>query len=233
MGTEDQTITRAIIFRTSFTLRAVHLLVGGLLIVPAFVFDQSLIARWLQTLLFMGLAALTGRRVLILPNLIMLTGIVVANLLSPLGRVLFKAGPLPITLGALEDGLGKAALLIGLIYLSRLMVRDDLVLPGRFGALIAKVFRYFGLITERRGALGFRRDAEQAAASPSSFRERFTVAGERLIDRLDTLLLEVQFGGRADQEAVERVETTPGGIVLLGVIVAANWSMMLFLRFLP
>jgi hypothetical protein len=112
------------------------------------------------------------------------------------------------------------------------MVRDDLVLPGRFGALIAKVFRYFGLITERRGALGFRSDAEQAATSPSSFGERFTVAGERLIDRLDTLLLEVQFGGRADQEDVERVETTPGGIVLLGVIVAANWSMMLFLRFL-
>ncbi|HUX20353.1 MAG TPA: hypothetical protein VMW69_03875, partial [Spirochaetia bacterium] len=108
MGTEDQTIERAIVFRTSFSLRAGHLLVGGLLIVPAFVFDQSLVVRWLQTLLFMGLALLTGKRVLVMPNLIMLLGIVAANLLSPLGRVLFKAGPLPITLGALEDGLGKA-----------------------------------------------------------------------------------------------------------------------------
>lgn len=226
MDRESQTFARKMIFRTRFRLSATHLLIGGLLIVPSFLFDPSLILRYAQTLLFIALAAVVGRRILVWPNVVMILGIVAANLVSPLGRVLVRIGPVPITFGALKDGLMKASLLIGLIYLSRFSVRDDLVLPGRFGSLVAKVFRYFGLITERRGALS-RHDSE-ATAVPERGRRRFERAADRLVERLDTMLLSLQFDESARVPA-EPVATELSGLGLLSFVVIMNWVLVIVL----
>ncbi len=225
MDRESQTFAQKMMFRTRFRLSATHLLVGGLLIVPSFLFDPSLILRYGQTLLFIALAALVGRRILVWPNVIMILGIVAANLVSPLGRVLVRIGPLPITLGALKDGLMKASLLIGLIYLSRFSVRDDLVLPGRFGSLVAKVFRYFGLITERRGALS--RPDEDAAPRRDTGRGRFERGADRLVERLDTMLLSLQFD-RSAQAPAEPVVSELSGLLLLSLVVITNWVLVVF-----
>ena len=226
MDRESQALSQTMMFRTRFRLSATHLLVGGLLMVPSFLFDQSLILRYAQTLLFIALAALVGRRILVWPNVVMILGIVAANLVSPLGRVLVRIGPVPITLGALKDGLMKASLLIGLIYLSRFSVRDDLVLPGRFGSLIAKVFRYFGLITDRRGALT-RRDSD-ASPGPDDGRGRFERAADRLVERLDTMLLTLQFD-ESVRAHHDPVASELSGIGLLSLVVIMNWVLVVFL----
>jgi lipopolysaccharide transport system ATP-binding protein len=63
--------------------------------------------------------------------------VVAANLLVPVGKVLAVLGPLKVTQTALVDGIMKALVLEGLIFLSKATILPGLKLPGRFGAIVA------------------------------------------------------------------------------------------------
>lgn len=128
---------------------------AGLLIMPAFLLQDNTFIRTGMVLLFIILSCLAGKRFRLLPNLLISAGIIFINLLTPLGRVIYKIGGFYITEGALRAGVMKALLLIGLIYLSRFSVSKGLKLPGKIGGLIGRVFYYFEEITARRG--GFNR----------------------------------------------------------------------------
>ncbi len=119
------------------------LLVCGLISMIGMIVQTSAPIRFGQMIFVMVVAAASGKRVKLLPPFFMLTGVVAANLLVPNGRVLLSAGRFDITLGALENGLLKGALLVGMIYLSRLSVRPGLRLPGTFGSLLLRAFAYF------------------------------------------------------------------------------------------
>jgi hypothetical protein len=185
-----------------------HLFLVGLLVLPAFLFQSSLPLKWVQILLFMGLSAAAGKRVRLLPNLIMITGIVAANLLTPVGRVLWSAAGIRITLGALENGLDRAALLIGMIYISRFSIRKGFCLPGRFGELLSLVFFYLERILE----------------------------GERLsrgnlIEKIDQRIISVH---ESASEYIHRRETqgapatSPTGILYLASVLAIQWGLFAY-----
>ena len=190
----------------------VHGFLAGALLIPAFLFQTFLPVRLLQVLLFIALALLSGRRLRPATLLGLSAGIVLMNLLVPFGRVLFNAGPLPVTSGALHSGLLKATTVAGLLYLSLFSIRSDLPLPGLLGGLLGRVIWYFERILETPKRLD-RRD---------------------LIGSLDRLLGEISrddppgpgpAGYPADGGGPAR--TGPAGWLLLLVLVGLNWGALL------
>ncbi len=127
-------------------------------------------------------------------------------------------GGFAVTVGALELGMTKAFLIIGMVYLSRCTVGRHVPIPGKTGVFVSAVFAYFEAITERRHRIlgredddGMRGDNEQCGEMrDSEGREsnesggdalrarqgdgakkvrRFSFSG--LVERLDEVLLEV------------------------------------------
>lgn len=114
---------------------------------PAFVFQPSAILVLGEAVAFCVIAKRVRGRLRILPAVAMVAGIALFNLLAPVGRVFARIGEVPLTIGALELGLRKGAILAGMVQLSRIAVSRDLRLPGKTGSFLAKVFHYFDLIT--------------------------------------------------------------------------------------
>lgn len=131
-------------------------LILGLFFIPAYLLQESIYIRTIQFFLLIFVFILSGRKFRIIPNLILLTGIVTAYLLNPVGKVIFMAGNFPVTQGALVSGLVRALMLIGLIYISRLSISSKLNFNGKTGNLIGRVFYYFEAITEGQGNFSFR-----------------------------------------------------------------------------
>ena len=134
-----------------------HLALCGVLVLPAFLLGGSLAAKTALTALYIVLFLLSGRRIRVLPNVFIGAGIVLANLITPFGKVLFRVGNFPVTGGALRLGALKAVTIIGLIYLSRLTIRAAVRFPGRLGEILSLTLFYFERITERKTRLD-RRD---------------------------------------------------------------------------
>jgi hypothetical protein len=126
---------------------------GGAAISAAFLFQRSVPLRATMFAFFMAIAWISGKKVSPLPTLLVSLGIVAANLLVPVGRVIAQLGPFKITETALIDGIGKALLFEGLIYLSKASILPSLRLPGRFGALVAASFVYYDRIVEYKGSV--------------------------------------------------------------------------------
>ncbi len=88
-----------------------------------------------------------GKKVKLLPNIMVCFTVVFISLLSPYGQILFNLGPLPLTKGAIISGIDKASLLIGLIYLSKNILNIQVKFPGYFGSLLRDTFHYFNQLT--------------------------------------------------------------------------------------
>ena len=162
------------------------LLFCGLAAMIAVSLENVMPVRCGQMVFFMILAGLMGRRVRLVPPAVMLLSVVIANLFSPNGRVLFSVWRFDVTYGALRLGLLKGSLLVGLIYVSRVSVGPGLKVPGYFGALLLKAFAYFEVLTEKwpgtRGGLLKRIDilleeASGVAAGPAGGEVEGTAPG--------------------------------------------------------
>ncbi|MDR3138814.1 MAG: Gx transporter family protein [Treponema sp.] len=136
-------------FRELFSSR--DLCITGLFMTTAFLCNPSTPLRCLQFLFFWFLAFLGGKKNNTPMTLAVILGIVFFNLLIPYGKVLAEAGPFRLTQGSLLSGIRKAVTLEGLIMLSRVSIRPDLRLPGRFGALLGESFRILEEILRRKG----------------------------------------------------------------------------------
>jgi hypothetical protein len=196
----------------------------GLFCIPAFVLQQNLAVRLGQVAVFLVISAGMGKRVRLLPNLIIIIGIVTAQILFPFGHVLFFIGRFPVTLGAIRSGILKSTLLIGMIYLSRLAVRADLRLPGRFGKYISRVFFYFEKLTGLKQRTEFKRLAGPDKKLKGS-----------LVRRLDAILFELQnippvelSSGQARQRRLNMA-----GVVLIAALILTTWGVVLFARAVP
>jgi len=119
----------------------------------AYLLQPSLLLRAAMFLLFMAAANASGKRISISATLIVSAGIVAANLLAPVGKVLWKLGPLAITQNALRGGLEKALTFEGLVYISKATILPSLRIPGRFGSIVASAFVYYDRIVEYKGKL--------------------------------------------------------------------------------
>lgn len=93
---------------------------------------------------------LKGSRVNVLRSLILLLILVVISLLTPQGLVLFKVGSIEVTYIALTKGIYKGSLLIGSLYLSKLITSGTVKLPGSLGVFIGEIFFYFSQFSTKR-----------------------------------------------------------------------------------
>lgn len=133
------------------------LFLTGIVVIVCFLFQQNLIVRIGQVLVFAALVVLAGKRIRIGYFLIMVTSITVFNLLTPVGEVLLRLGPIVVTRGALRQGLMKGFAIPGLVFISLFAVRSDLRLPGRLGGLVARLFFYFEHLLEGRKRIRLKR----------------------------------------------------------------------------
>jgi heptaprenyl diphosphate synthase len=120
----------------------------GLLAVCPFLFIESLRIKLVLCALFVFLTLLSGRKIRILPNIVLAFSVIFCHLLTPSGKIYFSLGNFPVTEDALLRGIGKTVTVIGLVYLSRLAIRPSLRLWGRPGRIFTAMIRYFELITE-------------------------------------------------------------------------------------
>ncbi len=119
----------------------------------AFLLPVPLAVRAALFALFAAAAWLAGKRVSWIAALLTSAGIVAANLLVPVGKVVASLGPLKVTEAALQDGIDKALVFEGLIFASKAFIRPGLRLRGRLGSTLASAFETFDLIVEHRGRL--------------------------------------------------------------------------------
>lgn len=186
---------------------AAHLFLTGGVIIPAFLFQDNLVVRVAQVLLFAWLASFAGKRIKWNYFLVMVGSITVFNLLQPLGEIILQLGPFIITRGALNQGLEKGFTIVGLVFISLFSIRPDLRLPGRVGGLVARVFFYFERIIEGKKHLERR----------------------RLIESIDTILLSIYTPGqtepaRGEASFTEAGKTTWLGGVCMAALILLNWS---------
>lgn len=186
------------------------LFVCGLLTMPAFLFQQHLVVKIGQALLFAGLASLAGKKIKWLYFVIMVGSITAFHILTPLGRVLLELGPIRVTQGALRLGLLKGFTIVGLVFLSLGTISRDLSLPGSLGGLIGRLFYYFERVLDTKSR----------------------IEAKDLIPSLDRILDDLYVPGRVDVGAAagadtRKRKTTPAGIVAVSGLVVVNWALLL------
>lgn len=198
-------------FREEVSAKA--LFIAGLVLFPAFLFQPFLSIRCVLALLFLALNAATGKRINPVLTSVMTLSIVAFNLVVPFGRVLATLGGFKITKGALLGGIEKAVTVEGLIWLSQLVVRPDIRIPGVAGKLLAGSFGYFARITEEKKSI-----------------ERQDIFGS-----LDRMLNRLWEAGPSPQQDTPRSRASMRGVialVFLGIICVAPFALR-FMHALP
>ena len=181
---------------------------AGAAISAAYLFQRSLTVRAAMFLCFLAAAWLSGKKVSPLATVLVSAGIVAANLLVPVGRVLAQLGPLKVTESALLDGIGKALVFEGLVYISKATILPGLRLPGRFGSIVASAFVYYDRIIEYKGSI-----------RPAS-----------LIEDADALMLRVWDEPLAEARPATGGSARPAAHFLLAAIALAAYVPLLFFR---
>jgi heptaprenyl diphosphate synthase len=187
------------------------LFAAGALLLPAFLFQQDPGVRALQVLLFLGLNALSGRRVRIVQILVVTVGVVAFNLLIPTGRVLLTVLGLPVTETALRSGVLKATAVVGMIAISQFALRGDLRIPGRIGGLIAASLGYFERVLSMRARID----------------------RKNLIGSIDDILFAVQSPAAPPAAGAGHAgsghpasRTSPAAAAMLALVVASQWAVL-------
>lgn len=179
-------------------------LLSGFVAMIAFALQTSLYVRAGQTALLVIMAALSSRRFRPVPAIIALIGVTLTNLFVPNGRVLFSFLSLRVTEGALELGLMKGLLLVGLVFLSRVSVRPTGRLPGALGWVIFRMFSYFEYLSE----------SWKSTKGP-------------FLQRLDSLLIDARSVNPDNQSLSSSSSEKPGAkrsIVFAVVVIVICWG---------
>jgi uncharacterized membrane protein len=123
---------------------------SGLSILGIFFFVPAIEVTVICFAIAVLLSLLAGKKIKLLPVIIMCSGIIFFNLLAPAGKVLFSIAGFSITEGALLSGIKKALTIEGLIFLSRWMIAPGFSLPGYVGRLVSRSFEILVLLSERK-----------------------------------------------------------------------------------
>jgi hypothetical protein len=175
----------------------------------AFLFQPSLVLRAILFAAFFLAAIASGKRISPIATLAVSIGIVAANLLVPVGKVLIHFGPLVITEFALLDGIGKALTFEGLIHISKASILPGVRLPGRFGSIVASAFIYYDRIVEYRG----------------------TIRASSLLADADKLMLRVSEGEAVVATPPARSTYPRKGVFILAVATALAYAVLILARF--
>lgn len=195
-------------------ISATTLFYGGLLALPAFLFQQNLFVRTGQVALFAVLAVFAGKRLQWVYFISVLATVTLFHLLVPSGAVLAEPLGVPITVGALRTGLFKGLTILGMVFISLASVRADLRIPGTLGAVVGKTFWSFEQIMERRSTIEIR--------SIGAGVDRLLMDLTEDLGRIDE---------RSDVEDTQARKGTakrssPAGVILVSAIVGVQWALL-------
>lgn len=165
---------------------------GILLIIPWVLQEHPLIKTGLFFLLAL-LTRLSGKKLKWGYFIILIASISFFHLLTPSGRLLFKIGRFPITLGALTMGYMKAITLIGLVFISLSSVKAGLQFPGKLGGMLARTLFYFEEI----------------------MRSRQSLKPGQIIPRLDQAMMDLD---QAEERQNPEIDASRKSTVLLGIL---------------
>lgn len=189
------------------------LFVHGLCILPAFLLQEVLFIRVFQTVIFIiltfflpGTAAKKRKHLMF--SLITFVFILVFNVFTPHGEVLYRLFSFPVTWGAIRTGIFKGTVFTGLLSLSKITVMKNLTLTGSAGKMIGMVFYYFQKLNEIQGKY----------------------KTKNIIKRIDSILLDISTSrgsGNPVLKAKKR-KTSGAGISLIILSVLFHWGLMIF-----
>ncbi len=151
-----------------------HLLFASLLAIVAILLAKGLITLAVITAMMYLLQWVAGRRIRIIPAIMLTFSLIVLSLFEPNGKVLLSVGTLAFTEGSLTIALTKALRLLSLLAASQsLSASNPPKIEGKAGTLLALTLAYFSLLTrsfrETKGSVIQRVDqALQATASGKS-----------------------------------------------------------------
>jgi len=132
------------------------LFLSGFLFAIAIIFQRNLIFKTVEFVIILMLLILLKKSIKLFISTILFLAIVFFNALSPAGRVLYRIGRFVITKDALELGIKKGLDIVSLFYLSKIIIRRDLILPGKIGMVLGRAFVYLNLLFENREKLDIR-----------------------------------------------------------------------------
>ncbi|MFO8063353.1 MAG: hypothetical protein ACQETQ_04070 [Spirochaetota bacterium] len=183
-----------------------HLFITSAVILPAYLFQDELVVRVAQVLVFAWLSTVAGKKIKWMYFVIMVSSITFFNLLSPMGRVLFSIGPFEVTQGALSSGVMKGVTIVGLVFISLFSIRPDLRLPGRLGGLLVRLFYYFERIVDTK---------------------RQKLEARRLIGSIDDILESLYLPGEPQEPPqADTVATSVMGASVMAVLILSNWALL-------
>jgi hypothetical protein len=117
---------------------------------PAFLFQRNIAILAVEILLFFCLSLFRRGRAALLSPFLILCFITFFNLFTPYGKILLRIGTFTVTDGALFQGLRRAEVLVGMVYLSQFALDSSLSLTGRAGKFLSEMFAAFNRITAEK-----------------------------------------------------------------------------------
>lgn len=106
--------------------------------------------KLILAILYLLTSYFRGNRIRILNSALLLLTIIIIAGFTPQGEILIDLPFYKVTLEALKKGVYKGSLLIGSLYLSKIITSGTILLPGSLGKFISKVFFYFSQISTHR-----------------------------------------------------------------------------------
>jgi len=194
-------MSRQEIYNKLFSAKA--LFFTGILIIPSLLFNPNTELRAAQFIFFLFLVWLCGKKTNLIFTFLFIIFIVVFNLLIPYGQVLFSIGVFKITTGALTAGIHRAVTFAALIMLSKITIRQDLKIPGKFGELISESLFLFSVILNRK----------------------YSLKGKNLIAEIDNIMIDINKEQLIDnreqliENNLNQKTKAIGGFILFTVIV--------------
>jgi uncharacterized membrane protein len=176
-----------------------------ILVLPAFLLQDSLLIRSIQTVFWLIFALMAGKRIQFLYYVSLILAITLFSLINPAGLVLVRFGSFSITEGALFGGLFKSCGLVGMIFMSLALVRPGLRLPGVLGGIMGSLLYGWEYLLSRK-----REEKE-----------------ETLMQLIDRSLLGLEQDLRAQNSGIETslVQRSTGmGKAMFFVIVFVHWA---------
>ena len=167
-------------------------------------------------LAFAAAAHFSGKRLSVVTTIVVSAGIILTNLLVPLGLVLARIGPFAITRFALTEGIMKALTFEGLMLLSKASIMQGLKIPGRLGGIVGDSFLYYDRIIEYRGRIRASTLSADADAMMSAVWEK-----ENLGEKGET----GEAGASAPHQAASGGK---GNAILIAVVLAIAGASLLF-----
>lgn len=187
-----------------------RLAMTGVALSALLLFQPSL---WGRVAMLFGAAVaawLSGRRLSPLTTAFVMAGIVGANLLVPVGRVVAAIGPFRVTETALLSGLGKAVTFEALMFISKACLGPGLRLPGRFGEFFAEALRGYDRILEHKASVklaGFMKSVDEILVS--------------VYDGTDSRVERAETDGRSLRSPLRRSDAALMAAIVAAVIIIA------------